>query len=139
MLFLVWSAESKTDLLFGAFIIGYFGTTISFQIHAAGSTKLRGISACTIEDLDWTYDITVRSTFMLLKAVKPFLETTQGKMMTHFLFTLYIRPTSCKQIIMLTYDKTLCMPFSCALQYCWMVFFISLSYHFCEYNILDVL
>ncbi len=51
----------------------------SHQVFAAGATKLSGnIEKCEVEDIDWAYNVTVRSRFMLTKAAAPHLEKTKG-------------------------------------------------------------
>ena len=47
-------------------------------INNAGATRARNIDTCTIEDLDWCYNVLVRSVFMMSKAAIPHLEKTKG-------------------------------------------------------------
>ena len=47
-------------------------------LNNAGATRARNIDTCTIEDLDWCYNVLVRSVFMMSKAAIPHLEKTKG-------------------------------------------------------------
>ena len=47
-------------------------------VNNAGATRARNIDTCTIEDLDWCYNVLVRSVFMMSKAAIPHLEKTKG-------------------------------------------------------------
>jgi len=47
-------------------------------VNNAGATRVRNIDTCTIEDLDWVYNVLVRSVFMMTKAAIPHLEKTKG-------------------------------------------------------------
>merc|ERR1711935_154762 len=47
-------------------------------LNNAGATRARNIDTCTIDDLDWCYNVLVRSVFMMSKAAIPHLEKTKG-------------------------------------------------------------
>ena len=47
-------------------------------LNNAGATRARNIDTCTIEDLDWCYNVLVCSVFMMSKAAIPHLEKTKG-------------------------------------------------------------
>ena len=47
-------------------------------LNNAGATRARDIDTCTIEDLDWCYNVLVRSVFMMSRAAIPHLEKTKG-------------------------------------------------------------
>ena len=47
-------------------------------LNNAGATRARNIDTCTIEDMDWCYNVLVRSVFMMSKAAIPHLEKTKG-------------------------------------------------------------
>jgi len=47
-------------------------------MNVAGATRKRTMENCEIEDLDWCYDVLVRSVFMMSKAAIPHLEKTKG-------------------------------------------------------------
>ena len=58
-----------------------YNSTASFyplQINNAGATRARNIDTCEIDDLDWCYNVLVRSVFMMSKAAIPHLEKTKG-------------------------------------------------------------
>jgi len=48
------------------------------QINNAGATRAKNIDTCEIDDLDWCYNVLVRSVFMMSKAAIPHLEKTKG-------------------------------------------------------------
>ena len=47
-------------------------------MNNAGATRARTIDNCEIEDLDWCYNVLVRSVFMMTKTALPYLEETKG-------------------------------------------------------------
>ena len=47
-------------------------------VNNAGATRARNLETCQVEDLDWVYNIIVRSVFMMTKAAMPHLEKTKG-------------------------------------------------------------
>ena len=51
---------------------------IMLQCNVAGATRPRNLDACEIEDLDWCFNVLVRSVFMMTKAAIPHLEKTKG-------------------------------------------------------------
>ena len=57
--------------------VKHFGR-LDVLINNAGATRARNIDTCTIEDLDWCYNVLVRSVFMMTKAAIPHLEKTKG-------------------------------------------------------------
>merc|ERR1711935_676681 len=57
--------------------VAHYGR-LDVLLNNAGATRARNIDNCTIEDLDWCYDVLVRSVFMMSKAAIPHLEKTKG-------------------------------------------------------------
>jgi len=57
--------------------VEHFGK-LDILVNNAGATRARNIDNCTIEDLDWVYNVLVRSVFMMTKAAIPHLEKTKG-------------------------------------------------------------
>ena len=51
---------------------------LNVLINNAGATRARNFNNCEVEDLDWVFNIIVRSVFMMTKAAAPHLEKTQG-------------------------------------------------------------
>ena len=57
MLFLVWAAESKTGLLFGAFIIGFRIYYATFELPSCKNDNIITAKTITIEhQLDTVYE-----------------------------------------------------------------------------------
>merc|ERR1712025_614449 len=57
--------------------IAHYGQ-LDVLVNNAGATRVRNIDNCEIEDLDWCYNVLVRSVFMMSKAAIPHLEKTKG-------------------------------------------------------------
>ena len=55
----------------------HFGR-LDVLINNAGATRVRNVDNCEIEDLDWCYNVLVRSVFMMSKAAIPHLEKSKG-------------------------------------------------------------
>merc|ERR1712173_387210 len=58
-------------------VISHYGK-LDVLVNNAGATRARNIDTCEIEDLDWCYNVLVRSVFMMSKAAIPHLEKTKG-------------------------------------------------------------
>jgi len=57
--------------------VAHYGK-LDILVNNAGATRARNIDTCEIEDLDWCYNVLVRSVFMMSKAAIPHLEKTKG-------------------------------------------------------------
>jgi len=57
--------------------VAHYGR-LDVLMNVAGATRKRTVENCEIEDLDWCYDVLVRSVFMFSKAAIPHLEKTKG-------------------------------------------------------------
>ncbi len=57
--------------------IEYYGK-LDVLVNNAGATRKRNMETCEIEDLDWCFNVLVRSVFMMTKAATPHLEKTKG-------------------------------------------------------------
>jgi len=58
-------------------VISHYGK-LDVLVNNAGATRARNIDNCDIDDLDWCYNVLVRSVFMMTKAAIPHLEKTKG-------------------------------------------------------------
>jgi len=51
---------------------------INILMNVAGATRARTLETCTVEDLDWCYNVLVRSVFLMTQATKKHLVETKG-------------------------------------------------------------